>query len=448
MAGYNPYEQQLVGYEQQKKTAQKLREAAMQSPQGQMVSGYYVAPSWSQYLAQGLQGYLANKQEQEAQSKIEGVGKERQAKIAELLRGMIQPKQEVTGTVQMPVQSVVEGALTQAPGMNQQPSAAQGQQQPSFMTSQGAQGAMQAAMPEGYSAPQMQAPQQMAQSDIVQQKPMTMEDRLPALAELAQIDPQAAQLYASHFEGQQTRAENAAARKEQLLAANQSRLEQLQQQQQFQAQQAELNRQNQQALARQASADRRFIAGLTHGGQSGAGGQSGNVKLSPTQQKELFESDELAQSSQNAAQMLRGALDLNKKAYSGVGATERAKLRGYASGLLGESPEANATVNLNNLMQGQALESLKATFGGNPTEGERKILLELQASADKTPAQREEILNRAIQAADRRAQFNLQKSQAIRTGQYGSAGYSPVLPPAQPQQPALSKGGAKFLGFE
>lgn len=38
-----------------------LMEDGAQMPQGQMVSGHYVAPSWSQYLAQGLKSYLGGK---------------------------------------------------------------------------------------------------------------------------------------------------------------------------------------------------------------------------------------------------------------------------------------------------------------------------------------------------------------------------------------------------
>jgi len=42
--------------------AQALQQRGMESPQGQMVSGHYVAPSWTQYLAQGLNSYLGGKE--------------------------------------------------------------------------------------------------------------------------------------------------------------------------------------------------------------------------------------------------------------------------------------------------------------------------------------------------------------------------------------------------
>lgn len=137
--------------------------------------------------------------------------------------------------------------------------------------------------------------------------------------------------------------------------------------------------------------------------------------LSATAQKELFEADEMVQASRNALGMLREAKRLNQTAYSGIGAKPRAVI---ASNLGMGAGGADDTINLDNLMTGQALESLKATFGSMPTEGERKILLEIQASADKTPSQRKAILDRAEQAAQRRIKFNEKKANALRSGTY------------------------------
>lgn len=157
------------------------------------------------------------------------------------------------------------------------------------------------------------------------------------------------------------------------------------------------------------------------------------TQLSASAQKELFEADELAQASANAVGMLKEALTLNDKAYSGYGAKERAVIR---SNLPGNDEGADATINLDNLMTGQALESLKAVFGGMPTEGERKILLDMQASADKTPKQRKAILDRAVQATERRLKFNKSKGDALRKGSYFTEGV-PIQEsgPAQSAQP-------------
>lgn len=142
-------------------------------------------------------------------------------------------------------------------------------------------------------------------------------------------------------------------------------------------------------------------------------------KLSATAEKELFEADDMIMAGQNVVGAIDSALSLNDKAYSGYGAGERATIR---SNLPGESEAANATIEMNNIILGQALESLKATFGAAPTEGERKILVDLQASVDKTPAQREALLKRARVAAERRVKFNQEKADALRGGTYQTQG--------------------------
>ena len=143
------------------------------------------------------------------------------------------------------------------------------------------------------------------------------------------------------------------------------------------------------------------------------------ANMSATMQKELFEADDTAQSSKNVISLLRQAKDLNAKAYSGFGAKERAAVRGQ---LPGDTTSADATINLDNIMTGQALESLKSVFGGMPTEGERKILLDMQASADKTPTQRAQIMDRAINAAEKRLRFSQSKAKSLRDGTYTTTG--------------------------
>ena len=147
------------------------------------------------------------------------------------------------------------------------------------------------------------------------------------------------------------------------------------------------------------------------------GGKTG--PMSVTMQKELLESDDVSQSSAAVIRTLEAAKAKNKDAYSGYLAKPRAVL---ASNLPGNTPGADATIDLDNMMTGQALESLKLIFGGMPTEGERKILLDMQASADKTPKQREAIMDRAIAAAKVRGDFAKSKAKSIREGTYLTEG--------------------------
>ncbi|WP_109441887.1 hypothetical protein [Acinetobacter haemolyticus] len=147
--------------------------------------------------------------------------------------------------------------------------------------------------------------------------------------------------------------------------------------------------------------------------------KSATGQMSPTMQKELFETDDAISSGMAVISGLKDALKLNKTSYSGVGAIQRAKGVGFVS----DSEEAKNTVLIDNIVTGNALNALKATFGAAPTEGERKILLDLQGSANLPANQREAIWERAIKAAERRVKYNQQKAEALRNGSYTSTTY-------------------------
>lgn len=93
MAGI--YDERILGAKQQAETARKLREG-IYAPEGQMVSGWYVAPSWSQYLAQGLRGYDAAQQEKAAQQQAAELEAQKAAEVADIQRQMTQPVQQST----------------------------------------------------------------------------------------------------------------------------------------------------------------------------------------------------------------------------------------------------------------------------------------------------------------------------------------------------------------
>lgn len=67
------YDIEIIGGDQKKRIAEMLRSNALNAPQGQMVSGWYVAPSWSQnlaHLANTAAGvYLGNQTEEEQRKK-------------------------------------------------------------------------------------------------------------------------------------------------------------------------------------------------------------------------------------------------------------------------------------------------------------------------------------------------------------------------------------------
>lgn len=156
--------------------------------------------------------------------------------------------------------------------------------------------------------------------------------------------------------------------------------------------------------------------------------------MSATAQKELFEVTDSISAATNGIANLKDALKYSAKAYDGVGASQRAIVAGQFT----DSEAATATTMLNNIVTGNALEMLKATFGGAPTEGERAILLQLQGSANLPRAQREAIYKRAITMAERRMQSNQAKAEGIRNGSYFSPSGTPLQ---QGQVPSANTGG-------
>lgn len=152
--------------------------------------------------------------------------------------------------------------------------------------------------------------------------------------------------------------------------------------------------------------------------------------LTATDKKAILEADEHVQATQGAITNLQQAKDLSTKAFSGPYADKR----GYAASFLGESSDTGkagiATTDLNNLVTTNALSQLKTIFGGNPTEGERGILLSIQGSANQPDAVRQKIYDRAIELANKRLQFNKQRADELRGGQFykppGSMTRAPV----------------------
>lgn len=102
----------------------------------------------------------------------------------------------------------------------------------------------------------------------------------------------------------------------------------------------------------------------------------------------------------NLAASMMKAQDLNKRALGGsLAKLEQgvARLTGYGKGKVADTTEMKA------IATSTILPQLKQIFGGNPTEGEREILLQLQG-ADETllPEERERLFNTALDMAANR----------------------------------------------
>jgi hypothetical protein len=135
--------------------------------------------------------------------------------------------------------------------------------------------------------------------------------------------------------------------------------------------------------------------------------------LTATDKKAILEADDQVEAAKNSIANLDEALRLSPKAYDG----KTASFRGGITSSFG-SEAGEATESLNNVVTTNALNSMKAVFGSNPTEGERQILLEVQGSADKPQKVREDIYARAKVFMANRLKFNQQRADSLRGGSF------------------------------
>jgi hypothetical protein len=135
--------------------------------------------------------------------------------------------------------------------------------------------------------------------------------------------------------------------------------------------------------------------------------------LTATDKKAILEADEMVQGAENVIPLLNRAIELNDEAYSGP----TAGIRGTIMGAFGDEA-GQATQELDNVVTGQALGQMKSIFGGNPTEGERAILLDIAGSSKLPPEVRKGIFDRAMAAVNRRLEFYRQRANDMRGGTY------------------------------
>jgi hypothetical protein len=134
--------------------------------------------------------------------------------------------------------------------------------------------------------------------------------------------------------------------------------------------------------------------------------------LTASDKKAILDADEMVLANETAINNLGRAKGLSKEAWGFPGAGMLAK----PASLFSEG--AQKTVEMDNTVIQQALDSLKSTFGGNPTEGERAILLQLQGSSSQPDAVRQKIFSRAEELVKKRLEFNKQRAGELRGGSY------------------------------
>lgn len=170
--------------------------------------------------------------------------------------------------------------------------------------------------------------------------------------------------------------------------------------------------------------------------------------LTATDKKAILEADEGVLAAETAIKALKEAKEISPRALGGVTAPVRTFLGNNLPDILlpdviASPQQAQDTASLNNLVVSNALSQLKAIFGGAPTEGERKILLEIQGSVSQPDNVRQEIYSRAASMAEKRLQFNKERASQLRGGDYYKAQPAPrneaTPPPAAPNRAALEE---------
>ena len=173
--------------------------------------------------------------------------------------------------------------------------------------------------------------------------------------------------------------------------------------------------------------------------------------LTATDKKAILEADEGILAAETAIKALTDAKALSPRAHSGALPGARAWIgNNLPDGVVPDSfasPQSSeATSELENVVTSQALAQLKSIFGAAPTEGERKILMEIQGSIGQPDNVRQKIYDRGIAMAEKRLGFNRQRAQELRGGSYyrnpgqaadGTPQSRPQggqQPPAQPRQ--------------
>lgn len=460
--------------------ANMLIQQGQQPLQGQMVGRFYVPPSPAQGVANMantmLGAYLAGKGTKDYidEAKVHAdEARQAQAKVAEAMKA---PTREIPAVPPQPLQG--PGAPMRVPMKQTYPRT---QFDSPYLPDE-----LRPTASYTIEGPQPMTPGIPARTEVAEDTPMDKYNRIQQA--MIEMDPRVQERVMPYLtmQGEQVK----------LAQQRQAHLEELNQKQEFQAEQSQLNREsnlqrdkehgdNQSFLAAIAGVNKRDIESMraelerqkmaenkqltvaqdpqSPTGWSHFDAATGKVvvrgaappmasvkadaaskeaprKLSAQEQKELFESEDSISSSQNAASALRQALTLNEKAYSGPLAKQRATALSAVPGV--KNPEADATIDVDNLITGQALESLRATFGGMPTEGERKVLLDMQGSVNLQPQQRREIWERALKLAERREQINRQKSEQLRSGEYmqpgGGTANVPAIDYSKKQAPMTS----------
>ena len=148
--------------------------------------------------------------------------------------------------------------------------------------------------------------------------------------------------------------------------------------------------------------------------------QTESQRLTPAEVKLKTETEDVLSAADSGMKMLAQAYKLNPNTFDAslVDSLQRKALEAAGS----KDPKLINTRELENLLGEQAISKLKVAFGGNPTEGERKILLDLQGIGAKSIEERARILRNAYASLKGRRERQAARLREINAGTYRVTG--------------------------
>jgi hypothetical protein len=140
------------------------------------------------------------------------------------------------------------------------------------------------------------------------------------------------------------------------------------------------------------------------------------IKLEPDERKAIRDDEDAMFAARATIKNMNTALGFIDQAFTNTAADQAQykKLKQTNP----NDPRVKATEELENLIGQNVVGSLKTTFGGNPTEGERRALQELGGLGSANKEVRRAIINRAMKALEEAADYRSARITKIETGGY------------------------------
>lgn len=151
--------------------------------------------------------------------------------------------------------------------------------------------------------------------------------------------------------------------------------------------------------------------------------------MTPKEMDLVIETEDNITAAESALKNLQQALRINQNTFAGTIA-EVAQQRTLEN-INPNDPRVVNTRDLQNLLGTQALTQLKSLVGGNPTEGERAVIMDLQGISAKSKAERALIIKRGIEAVNARIRRNQKRLEGLRSGKFKLYDETPQQQPAE-----------------